>query len=112
MTTSISTEVEDKVPKPDADISEPEKPRDINELLDLPYSEMTDEEIERVIQFKADVQTRDALFAAQNNAISEALTQAAAMHMDIANNAQARLNELTAHAIARYEKESANEQAQ
>lgn len=46
--------------------------RDINKLLDLPYSEMTEEEIERVIEFRAEVKTRDAQFEQTLKAIKEA----------------------------------------
>ena len=76
--------------------------RGINELLDLPYSEMTDEEIERVVQFKADVQTRDNLHNAAMDAISNQLAEAAAINMEIAESAQKQLDDLTAHAIDRY----------
>lgn len=46
--------------------------RDINKLLDLPYSEMTEEEIERVIEFKAEVKARDAQFEQTLEAIKGA----------------------------------------
>ena len=97
MTTSTN-ELEQNEDKP--------KERSINELLDLPYSEMTDEEIERVVQFKADVQTRDNLHNAQMQAISDTLMQAAQANLEVAQAATEQLNQLTAHAIARFENES------
>ena len=37
-----------------------EKPRTINDLIDLPYSEMTEDEIALVVEFKANIKARDA----------------------------------------------------
>ena len=78
-------------------------PRDINELLDLPYSEMSEEEIELVIQFKADVQTRDALHNETMKKLDAHLQHAAEQNKRAADAAIERLNELTTHAIARFE---------
>lgn len=78
-------------------------PRDINELIDMPYSEMTEQEIELVIQFKADVQTRDALHSETMKKLDEHLQDAAAQNKRAADAAIERLNELTAHAIERFE---------
>lgn len=77
--------------------------RDIDEILDLPYSELSEEEIERVIQFRADVQTRDRLHDQAMKQLSDAIQEAADAHLRMANKAQQRLEELTAHAIARFE---------
>lgn len=105
MTTSTKKEQTEIVEEPT------EKPyRDINEIIDLPYSELTDEEIERVIQFRADNQTRDNLHNEAMKQISDAIDAAAAEHMRIANEAQQMLNDLTAHAIERF-KDASDEQA-
>lgn len=110
MTTSTHNEVMD-IEQTEDEVVEPEVVRSINELIDLPYSEMSEAEIELVIQFKADIQTRDNLYNAQMQMISETLQQAAKAHLDLANQASATLNELTTHAINRFN-EATNEQAE
>ena len=45
---------------------------DINKLLDKPYSEMTDEEIEAVVEWKAQVKARDKQFSETLQAIKDA----------------------------------------
>lgn len=42
--------------------TESDKKMDINKLLDKPYSELTDDEINAVIEWKSDVKARDAQF--------------------------------------------------
>lgn len=81
--------------------------RTIDELMDLPYSEMTDEEIERVVEFKAANIARDAEHVARMDALHEALEVEIGLHRDMADTAQTKLEELTAHAISRFENESA-----
>lgn len=44
--------------------SETEK-RTLDQLLNLEYNEMTDEEIERVVEYRAEIKARDAQYAAQ-----------------------------------------------
>lgn len=44
---------------------------DINKLIDRPYSEMTDEEIEFVIDWKAQIRARDSQFEATLQAIKD-----------------------------------------
>lgn len=80
----------------------PEAPRDINELIDLPYSEMSDEEIELVVEFKANVKARDAEHEARMAALHETMAESAAANAAIAQKADALLTELTAHAVQRY----------
>ena len=45
---------------------------DINKLLDKPYSEMTEEEIEAVVEWKAQVKARDKQFSETLQAIKDA----------------------------------------
>jgi hypothetical protein len=45
---------------------------DVNKLLDKPYSELTDAEIEAVIEFKASVKARDRAHAERLQVIKEA----------------------------------------
>lgn len=44
---------------------------DVNKLLDKPYSELTDDEIEAVIEFKASVKARDRTHAERLQAIKD-----------------------------------------
>lgn len=44
---------------------------DVNKLLDKPYSELTDAEIEAVIEFKASVKARDKAHAERLQAIKD-----------------------------------------
>lgn len=47
-------------------------PIDVNKLLDRPYSELTDAEIEAVIDFRASVRARDKAHAERLQAIKDA----------------------------------------
>lgn len=83
-----------------------EKPRTINDLIDLPYSEMTEDEIALVVEFKANIKARDAEHEARMEALHESMAESAAANREIAQKADALLTELTAHAIERYKEES------
>lgn len=52
--------------------TESSEPIDVNKLLDRPYSELTDAEIEAVIEFKANVKARDRSHAERLQAIKDA----------------------------------------
>lgn len=52
--------------------TESSKAIDVNKLLDKPYSELTDAEIEAVIEFKASVKARDRAHAERLQVIKEA----------------------------------------
>ena len=52
--------------------TESSKTIDVNKLLDKPYSELTDAEIEAVIEFKANVKARDRAHAERLQVIKEA----------------------------------------
>lgn len=80
-----------------------DEPRTINELIDLPYSEMTEEEIALVVEFKAAVKARDAEHEARMSALHDALAEQTEIHRVMADTAQAKLEDLTAHAIGRFE---------
>lgn len=84
------------------EITEEPKERTINELMDLPYSEMTEEEIGRVVEFKAAVKARDEEFQRRMDAMTEKMNAVSEMHMKSARAADALLAELTAHAINQY----------
>lgn len=51
---------------------------DVNKLLDKPYSELADEEIEAVIDFRASVKARDKAHAERLQAIRDASERIAA----------------------------------
>lgn len=78
---------------------------DVNKLLDKPYSELTDAEIEAVIEFKANVKARDRAHAERLQVIkdmSDKLITQQQQQVQIARDAQdsllqaslARLNRL------------------
>lgn len=52
--------------------TESSKEIDVNRLLDRPYSELTDSEIEAVIEFRASVKARDKAHAERLQAIRDA----------------------------------------
>lgn len=52
--------------------TESSEPIDVNRLLDRPYSELSDEEIEAVIDFRASVKARDRSHAERLQAIRDA----------------------------------------
>ena len=52
--------------------TESSEPIDVNKLLDKPYSELSDEEIEAVIDFRASVKARDKAHAERLQAIRDA----------------------------------------
>ena len=52
--------------------TESSEPIDVNKLLDKPYSELTDTEIEAVIEFRASVKARDKAHAERLQAIRDA----------------------------------------
>lgn len=56
-----------------SDVQATETEFDINKLIDKPYSEMTDAEIEFVIEWKAGVKARDAQFQATLQTIHEGM---------------------------------------
>lgn len=83
-----------------------EEPRGIDELIELPYSQMNDEEIEAVIQFKATQAAQDAKYQIEIDMIQANLEDIAQIHRNMAQEASETLNMLTAHALRRLEEES------
>ena len=71
--------------------TESSKTTDVNKLLDKPYSELTDAEIEAVIEFKANVKARDRAHAERLQAIkdtSDRLIEQQQKQVQAAHNAQ------------------------
>lgn len=63
---------------------------DINKLIDKPYSEMTEEEINAVIEFKAQVKARDKQFSETLQAIKDAQAEQLKIMKDTASKDAAR----------------------
>lgn len=81
--------------------------RTINELADLDYSEMTNEEIELMIEWRAENKARDDAYKERMNALhrrSEELKSIAMMRVEASRGL---LNDMRERAHARYEKASA-----
>lgn len=62
--------------------TESSKEIDVNKLLDRPYSELSDEEIEAVIEFRASVKARDKAHAERLQAIRDASERIAAQQQE------------------------------
>lgn len=62
--------------------TESSEPIDVNKLLDRPYSELSDEEIEAVIDFRASVKARDKAHAERLQAIRDAGERIAAQQQE------------------------------
>ena len=63
---------------------------DINKLLDKPYPEMTEEEIEAVIEWKAQVKARNEQFQQTLQAIKDAQAEQLKVMQDTASKDAAR----------------------
>lgn len=77
------------------------KPRTVDQLKDVPYSEMTDEEIESIVTFKARNLARDSAYQEQQEIVYAAMMANVARWRDIADKADARLDEMREDAQAR-----------
>lgn len=63
---------------------------DVNKLIDKPYSEMTEEEIEAVVEWKAQVKARDKQFSETLQAIKDAQAEQLKVMQDTASKDAAR----------------------
>lgn len=77
---------------------------DVNKLLDKPYSELTEKEIEAVIKFKAGVIARDQAHAERLQAIRDAGDKLAAQQEAQAQEARDNQNTLLHASLARLAK--------
>lgn len=78
------------------------EPFDINKLIDKPLNELTEEEAEFVIEFKAAIKARDEAYVQRQTELREHMQELAAIHGEMAAKAEAQLEALTAHAIDAY----------
>lgn len=88
-----------------------EKPRTISELFDLSYSDMTDDEIDRLVAYKVEQASKQQLYKEQIEIAQQAMQTVISNNYEAAEYAKNKLDELTAHAIDRF-KEASNEQTQ
>lgn len=77
---------------------------DVNKLLDKPYSELTEEEIEAVIEFRAGVIARDQAHAERLKAIQDAGDKLVAQQEAQAQEARDNQNTLLQASLARLAK--------
>lgn len=76
-------------------------PRTIDELVDLPYSEMTEEEIDILVEWKATNKARDEEHQRRMEALQAHFAEEIAIHRQAAAESKAVLDNLTAAALAR-----------
>ena len=76
-------------------------PRTIDELVDLPYSEMTEEEIELLVEWNAANRARDEEHQRRMDALQAHFAEEIAIHRQAAAESKAVLDNLTAAALAR-----------
>lgn len=81
---------------------------DVNKLLDKPYSELTEEEIEAVIEFKAGVIARDQAHAERLQAIRDAGDKLVKQQEAQAQEAQDSQNTLLRASLTRLAKLNGN----
>ena len=74
---------------------------DINKLIDKPYSEMTEEEINAVIEWKAQVKARDKQFSETLQAIKDAQAEQLKVMQDTASKDAARQDAFSQASIER-----------
>ena len=82
------------------------KPREISKLYDLEYSEMTDEEIELLINYKAEVIANSLVNQHIMQSVQDGMKEQVNHSREVAENSMNILNDLTRHAIDRFERES------
>lgn len=84
-------------------MSETQNPRPIDDIIDLPYSELTEEEIELVIDYKAQIKARDEQFAARMKAQRQASLQSIQIAQAAAQRDKTAFDNLVNAAYARLE---------
>lgn len=81
---------------------------DVNKLLDKPYSELTEEEIKTVIEFKAGVIARDQAHAERLKAIQDACDKLVEQQEAQSQEARDNQNALLQASLARLAKLNGN----
>lgn len=88
---------------------EERKPRSIDDLASVPYSEMTDEEIGSVIEWKASIKARDEVHEKAMQALRETQAQIVADNAKVAEQAVKDLQSLQDSALDRLARASRGE---
>lgn len=81
-----------------------EGPRDLNVLLGLDYSDMTSEEIELVVNFRAEVRARDAAFLEEHEQRLAYMATVTAKWVEAADSAKAEFDRQVQAASDRLDK--------
>lgn len=77
------------------------KPRELDKLLELEYSEMSDDEIELVLEWKAECKLREAEHAAFMEALETATKVVIEEHHEVAKRSSRMLDDLAQQAVER-----------
>ena len=77
---------------------------DVNKLIDKPYSEMTEEEIEAVVEWKAQVKARDKQFSETLQAIKDSQQAQLKVMQETAERDAARQDALLQASIERMQR--------
>lgn len=83
------------------------EPRDINVLLHIPYSEMTEEEIESLVEWKSDVKAHSVQFERAMEEEKKASDAMLEMFKKQSDEDEARQNEFYQLSLARLQKATA-----
>jgi len=78
-------------------------PRSIDEIIDLPRSELTDEEIDLLIDWKASIKARDEAYQQRMELQRQANEEALRITRETAQEARQALNVLVNKAIDKWE---------
>lgn len=84
-------------------MSDEKKTRSIDELADLPYSEMTEDEIAMMVEFRASVIARDENHMQRMEENRQHMEEIAEIHRKAAQKAIDRLEDLKERARKRYD---------
>ena len=84
------------------------KTRSIDELADLPYSEMTEEEIELMVEFRATIKARDTAYTEAMNALRAHNNEMIEIAQKESEAAKSALKKLVEQANTFYENASVN----
>ena len=71
---------------------------------EIPYSEMTESELESVIAYREQIARRDAVFEQEQTARAESMKTAVAAHEQAAKSAEDTLNKLVEDALSGVDK--------
>ena len=82
------------------------KARSIDETIDLPYNELTEEEIDNLVEYKAARKAQETFFEEQRKAQAAHNEEVRQIHLNMATKHRTNLERLTEMALNRLESES------